>query len=140
MTEIETMSKSEWQVMRIIWTLGQVTSKQVIDILERKTDWKPDTIKTLIIRLQKKNFLRADESRRPYIYRPLIEEDMAIHQSVNNLFDNLCCMKKGEAIKDLVNSSEISQSDISGIIQALQEKAETAPKKVDCNCLEADLK
>lgn len=140
MTEIETMSKSEWQVMRIIWTLGQVTSKQVIDILERKTDWKPATIKTLIIRLQKKNFLRADESRRPYIYRPLIEEDMAIHQSVNNLFDNLCCMKKGEAIKDLFNSSEISQSDISGIIQALQEKAETAPKKVDCNCLEADLK
>ena len=34
MKEIETMSKSEWQVMRIIWTLGQSTSKQVIAILE----------------------------------------------------------------------------------------------------------
>jgi Predicted transcriptional regulator len=56
MTEIETMSKAEWQVMRIIWTLGQATSKEVIDILERKTDWKSATIKTLIIRLQKKTF------------------------------------------------------------------------------------
>lgn len=140
MTEVETMSKAEWQVMRIIWTLGQSTSKQVIDILEQKTDWKAATIKTLIVRLQKKHFLKANESQRPYIYKPLIAEDRAIHQSVNNLFDDLCCMKKGQAINDLVENSEISQSDISAIIQTLTKKAQTAPEVVDCNCLEADLK
>lgn len=139
MTEIETMSKAEWQVMRIIWTLGQATSKEVIDILERKTDWKSATIKTLIVRLQKKNFLKAEETKRPYVYKPLIDEDMAIHQSVNNLFDNLCCMRKGQAIKDLVQNSEISQSDISDIVEALNVKAKTAPEEVECNCLEADL-
>lgn len=139
MTEIETMSKAEWQVMRIIWTLGQATSKEVIDILERKTDWKSATIKTLIIRLQKKNFLKAEETKRPYVYKPLIDEDLAIHQSVNNLFDNLCCMRKGQAIKDLVQNSEISQSDISSIVEALNAKAKTASEEVECNCLEANL-
>lgn len=139
MTEIETMSKAEWQVMRIIWTLGQATSKEVIDILERKTDWKSATIKTLIVRLQKKNFLKAEETKRPYVYKPLIDEDLAIHQSVNNLFDNLCCMRKGQAIKDLVQNSEISQSDISDIVEALNAKAKTAPEEVECNCLEANL-
>jgi len=140
MKEVETMSKAEWQVMRIIWTLGQATSKQVIDILEKKTDWKAATIKTLIIRLQKKEFLKADEANRPYIYQPLIAEDSAIHQSVNNLFDDLCCMKKGLAINDLVENSEISQKDIAQIIQTLTDKAKSAPEVVDCNCLEADLK
>ena len=139
MKEIETMSKAEWQVMRIIWTLGQATSKEVIDILERKTDWKSATIKTLIVRLQKKNFLKAEETKRPYVYKPLINEDLAIHQSVNNLFDNLCCMRKGQAIKDLVQNSEISQSDISDIVEALNDKAKTAPEEVECNCLEANL-
>ncbi|GEO57583.1 CopY/TcrY family copper transport repressor [Companilactobacillus bobalius] len=139
MKEIETMSKAEWQVMRIIWTLGQATSKEVIDILERKTDWKSATIKTLIVRLQKKNFLKAEETKRPYVYKPLIDEDLAIHQSVNNLFDNLCCMRKGQAIKDLVQNSEISQSDISDIVGALNAKAQTAPEEVECNCLEANL-
>ena len=62
MKEVESMSRAEWQVMRIIWTLGQATSKQVIDFLEKKTDWKAATIKTLIGRLQKKNFLQADET------------------------------------------------------------------------------
>jgi len=140
MAEVETMSKAEWQVMRIIWTLGQATSKQVINILEKKTDWKAATIKTLIVRLQKKNFLRADEANRPYVYKPLIAEDSAIDQSVNNLFDSICCMKKGQAISDIVENSEISQNDISKIIKSLTKKAETAPEVVDCNCLEADLK
>lgn len=140
MTEAETMSKAEWQVMRIIWTLGEATSKQVIDILVKKTEWKAATIKTLIIRLQKKHLLKADETTRPYIYQPLIEEDKAIHQSVNNLFDDLCCMKKGQAINDLIENSEISQSDISQILATLSKKQLTAPKMVDCNCLEADLK
>lgn len=139
MKEVESMSRAEWQVMRIIWTLGQATSKQVIEILERKTDWKSATIKTLIGRLQKKNFLQADETNRPYVYKPLISENAAIHESVTELFDNLCCMKKGMAIDDLINNSEISQSDIVKIMQTLNQKAKTAPEKVNCNCLEADL-
>ncbi|MQS76963.1 CopY/TcrY family copper transport repressor [Companilactobacillus halodurans] len=140
MSEVETMSKAEWQVMRIIWTLGQATSKQVIEILEKKTSWKAATIKTLIVRLQKKDFLQADEKARPYVYKPLIPESTAIHQSVSNLFDNLCCMKKGQAINDLVENSEISKDDISLIIKTLTQKEKSAPDEVECNCLEADLK
>ena len=139
MKEVESMSRAEWQVMRIIWTLGQATSKQVIDFLEKKTDWKAATIKTLIGRLQKKNFLQADETKRPYVYQPLISEDEAIHDSVNDLFDNLCCMRKGYAIKDLIDNSEISKSDISAIIETLNQKKATAPEVVECDCLESDL-
>jgi copper transport repressor, CopY/TcrY family len=139
MKEIENMTKSEWQVMRIIWTLGQTTSKNVIEILEKKTDWKSATIKTLIIRLQKKGFLIADEKTRPYIYKPLISESDAIHQSVNNLFDSLCCMKKGKAIEDLIDNSDISQADIKDMIELLNNKLTTAPKEVECDCLEANM-
>ncbi|MFH5811139.1 CopY/TcrY family copper transport repressor [Companilactobacillus sp. FL22-1] len=140
MTEITTMSHAEWQVMRIIWTLGQASSKQIIEILERKTGWKAATVKTLMIRLQKKHFLQADETKRPYIYQPLIGEEQAIHESVNELFDNLCCMQKGHAINDLIENSAISQTDIATLLQTLNQKAKTAPKEVDCDCLEANLK
>ncbi|WP_125587768.1 CopY/TcrY family copper transport repressor [Companilactobacillus jidongensis] len=137
MEEIENMSKAEWQVMRIIWTLGEATSKQVIEVLERKTEWKQATIKTLIVRLQKKNFLKADESKRPYVYHPRVTESDAIHQSVNNIFNSLCCMKKGEAIEDVVQNSDISKDDIQGLIVLLQKKEKTAPENIKCDCLEA---
>lgn len=139
MMEVENMSKAEWQVMRIIWTLGQATSKEVIEVLKRKTTWKTVTIKTLIIRLQKKGFLKADESTRPYVYKPLIAETDAIHQSVNDLFDSLCCMRKGKAIGDLIKNSPISKGDIDELIELLQNKRETAPDEVECDCLEASL-
>ncbi|MFD1472845.1 CopY/TcrY family copper transport repressor [Companilactobacillus mishanensis] len=135
MTKVETMSNAEWNVMRIFWTLGQATSKEAIMYLQRKTDWKEATIKTLIIRLQKKGFLKADEASRPYVYTPLIEESDAIHESVNNLFDSLCCMKKGQAIEDLINNSEISKSDINDIISLLNKKIISAPEEVECDCL-----
>ncbi|AKP68165.1 CopY/TcrY family copper transport repressor [Companilactobacillus ginsenosidimutans] len=134
-TKIETMSDAEWTVMRIFWTLGQGTSKDAIMYLKRKTDWKEATVKTLIIRLQKKNFLKADESSRPYVYKPLIEESEAIHENVNHMFNSLCCMKKGQAIEDLINNSDISKSDITDMINLLNKKAETAPDKVECDCL-----
>lgn len=135
MTKIETMSDAEWNVMRIFWTLGSGTSKDAIMYLKRKTDWKEATVKTLIIRLQKKNFLKADESNRPYVYTPLIKEEDAIHENVNHLFNSLCCMRKGQAIEDLIENSDISKSDIDEMIDLLKQKKHTAPEKVECDCL-----
>lgn len=135
MNKIETMSDAEWNVMRIYWTLGQGTSKDAIMYLKRKTDWKEATVKTLIIRLQKKGFLKADEQSRPYVYQPMISESDAIHQNVNRLYNSLCCMKKGQALEDLIDNSEISKGDIDDMIAMLQEKKQTAPDKVQCDCL-----
>ncbi|MCH4008850.1 CopY/TcrY family copper transport repressor [Companilactobacillus sp.] len=135
MRNIETMSDAEWNVMRIFWTLGKGTSKDAIMYLKRKIDWKEATIKTLIVRLQKKDFLKADETSRPYIYTPTIKEEDAIDQNVNRLFNSLCCMRKGRAIEDLIQNSEISKSDINDMIELLNKKQETAPDKVECDCL-----
>lgn len=135
MNNIETMSDAGWNVMRIFWTLGQGTSSDAIMYLKRKTDWKEATVKTLINRLQKKNFLKADQSARPYVYQPVIAESEAIHQNVNRMFDSLCCMKKGKAIEDLISNSDISKGDIDDIMNLLKAKRETAPEKVECDCL-----
>ncbi|WP_125771349.1 CopY/TcrY family copper transport repressor [Companilactobacillus furfuricola] len=135
MSNVETMSDAEWTVMRIFWTLGSGTSKDAILYLKRKTAWKDATVKTLITRLQKKDFLQADESSRPYVYKPMIAENEAIHQNVNRVFNSLCDMKKGKAIEDLIASSEISQGDIADLISLLEKKKQNAPDHVQCDCL-----
>lgn len=47
-TNEKTMTASEWEVMRIIWTLGEATSRQLIRILGQKNKWSPSTVKTQI--------------------------------------------------------------------------------------------
>ncbi|MBT9003455.1 BlaI/MecI/CopY family transcriptional regulator, partial [Lactobacillus delbrueckii subsp. bulgaricus] len=54
-----TISDSEWEVMRIIWTLEPVSSTKIIQELQAKKDWSESTIKTLLRRLVKKDLLHT---------------------------------------------------------------------------------
>lgn len=40
------ISKSEWEIMRVIWTKDEATSGQILDILGEKNSWTASTVKT----------------------------------------------------------------------------------------------
>ena len=47
------ISDAEWDVMRIVWTLGTVYTNQVVSQLQAKKDWSESTSKTLMRRVVK---------------------------------------------------------------------------------------
>ena len=51
------ISEAEWEVMRVVWSNRDTTSKFVIDTLGDEKSWTPSTIKTLLSRLVEKGFL-----------------------------------------------------------------------------------
>lgn len=132
--EIE-ISQSEWETMRVIWTLNGASSKQIIAILAEKLGWKASTTKTYLGRLVKKGALSTTKNGREYVYQPLIEEQVAMNNATSGLFDHLCQHKVGPTLATLINNVELSQSDIKELINELNQKAKTAPKMVKCNCL-----
>ena len=129
------LSPAEWQVMRIAWTLGRVTSTQVIDILQRKVDWKPATIKTLLRRLVQKKVLKTTQQGRHFIYEPLVAEQETMNTAADELFSSLCEMHVGSTLVHIIKEHQLSQSDIQTLQTLLKQKAQTAPKMVDCNCV-----
>lgn len=40
------ISDSEWEVMRVIWTLGSATAQDILNALGNTMDWKTATVKT----------------------------------------------------------------------------------------------
>ena len=52
------ISEAEWEVMRVVWSNRETTSKFVIDTLGEKKSWTPST-KTLLSRLVEKGFLET---------------------------------------------------------------------------------
>ena len=36
---LSSISDSEWEVMRIVWTLGETNTKQILNELQAKKDW-----------------------------------------------------------------------------------------------------
>lgn len=127
------ITTAEWKIMRVIWTLGSATSRELIDILGESMDWKPATIKTLLRRLVDKNIIATQKQGNKFIYTAKMPETDTIEITTKQFFDQLCARKVGTAIASLVDESELTADDIEKIKLALDKKQPV--KEIECNCL-----
>lgn len=133
--EINNISSSEWIVMRVIWSLNDPTTNEIIKAVNNKKDWSESTIKTLLSRLVKKNLLSTNKVSRQFIYHPELKESEAMDSNALNLFNNMCAMKNGQVLANIISNTEISQNDLTEIQKIIDHKMDTAPKKVECDCI-----
>ena len=129
------ITQSEWEVMRIIWTLGEVRTGQVIKELQGKKDWSDSTIKTLMRRLVQKGLLKTRKEGRCFVYKPTISQRKMMSEVTLHMMQNMCDMHKGEILLQLLKDSPVSQTDLAAMRKVIDEKAQTAPETVPCNCL-----
>jgi CopY/TcrY family copper transport repressor len=121
--------------MRIVWTSGEIPTRDIIALAQRKRNWSESTIKTLLTRLTKKGFLTATARSRKLFYTAAVPEISAMDDAANELFDHLCSMKKGSAIINLVQHQTMKKSDIYLLQELLAQKLATAPDTIACDCL-----
>lgn len=127
------ISDSEWEVMRVIWTMKTATAQEIIQVLGEKMEWKPATIKTLLGRLVKKEAISTEQSGKKFIYHPRISENETVKSATETLFAHICAKKIGAAITDLVKEAALTPEDVTLIQEALAHK-ETVPEVI-CNCI-----
>lgn len=132
-TDAIKISDSEWEVMRVLWTLGEADAQQIADVLGQRMDWKLATVKTLLGRLVKKAAVRTEPSGKKYIYFPQVGEEETLQSATENLFSRICAKKVGSAITDLVTEAQLTATDIAMIQQALAKKTPVA--EIQCNCI-----
>lgn len=130
-----TISDSEWEAMRIIWTLEPVSSTKIIEELQAKKDWSESTIKTLLRRLVKKNLLSTKKEGRRFVYTAKVNQTQVMAEAAQELLNRMCDMHKGEVLLQLIANSPISKSDLSKIKEIIATKKKDAPYMVPCNCL-----
>ncbi|MGM9904064.1 transcriptional repressor CopY [Enterococcus sp. 10A9_DIV0425] len=136
MEELKTpvkISDSEWEVMRVIWTLGQSTAQEITQILGESMDWKPATVKTLLGRLVKKQAIWTEQVGKKFIYHPTISETTSVQSAAENLFSHICAKKVGTTIADLVAEATLTQADIDQIMEQLKQKEPVS--MIACNCI-----
>lgn len=92
MTLSHTISTSERQVLRVIWANPKCTSSFIIEALSTNFNWQAATIKTLINRLLKKEFI-IPTSKRPYQYIATLTEEELLDLECNELLSHVCQKK-----------------------------------------------
>lgn len=89
MMNIPKISESEWQVMKVLWNKSPLTANKIVQILSKETQWKRETIRTLINRLVKKKALNFKKQGRQYLYFPLVNESEAIMEETKSFLDRI---------------------------------------------------
>ena len=70
--ELRKLPDAEFEIMRAVWNAGpavtapMLTAKLSEELPER--DWKPQTVTTMLTRLEKKGFLRSKKQERNVIF------------------------------------------------------------------------
>lgn len=123
-----TISDSEWEIMRIIWTIEPVSSTKIIQELQAKKDWSESTIKTLLRRLVNKNLLNTTKEGRHFVYSAKVNQAQVMTEAAQELLDRMCNMHKGEVILQLLADSPISKNDLAKMKQVINQKEKTAPE------------
>lgn len=91
MNKASKISDAEFEVMKVIWDNAPVKSAKIIEILSSKTNWKQNTVLTLISRLVKKKVLSYKKEGKGYVYSPLVSKEECVKELgasfVNRFFD-----------------------------------------------------
>lgn len=127
------ISDSEWEVMRVIWTMGQSTAKEITDLLSTNKNWKSATVKTLLGRLVKKGVLEPEAQGKKFIYTPSVSEEATVRSATENLFSHICAKKIGQTISEMLTEADLTVEDIQMLQEALAAKQPVAD--IACNCI-----
>lgn len=71
------ISESEWQVLSCLWKQSPLEIKDILSMLQEKTGWNANMVRTLIVRLQEKGAVGAEKGGRCYRYYPIADEKAA---------------------------------------------------------------
>ncbi|APX71279.1 CopY/TcrY family copper transport repressor [Companilactobacillus allii] len=127
------ITDAEWRIMRVIWALDTVTSRQLINVLGDSMDWKPATIKTLLRRLSDKGIIKSKKDGKKFIYSAVMDESRTVDLASKKFFNQVCAKKVGSAVAYIIDESELTQDDIDNIQSKLNQKK--AVESINCNCV-----
>ncbi len=115
------LTKAEEEIMQMFWTQGPSTVSQLIEKME---DPKPphSTISSFVRILEKKGFLDHKTYGRTYEYFPIIEKKSYSKFSLKNLVSNYFEGSMNEMVSFLVEENDLSLTELSKIIDQLENK------------------
>lgn len=116
-----TVSDSELEVLRELWETPALTARQLTDRLLARTDWSEPTIKTLLLRLLRKNAVSRKRTGKVFLYRALVDKEQYRCMAGRTLLDRFFNGIAGDFFTCLVKNQSITPEEIDELKKILEE-------------------
>jgi BlaI family transcriptional regulator, penicillinase repressor len=122
------LSALESAVMQVVWSKGRVTADDVRLSLARRQGLKDSTVRTILRRLEDKEYVEHDVEGRTYVYRPRIEPQNVAAQQVRGIIDHLCRGSVENLLVGMVDDNLITPDKLRELAERIEE-ADAAQEK-----------
>lgn len=124
------ITESEWKVMEVVWSDPPVTAQRVTAAIGAREGWKPQTIKTLIGRLVRKNALSFEAQGNRYLYSPAISREQAVAWETESFLGRISRGSLAPVLMHLVETEQaLDHDELRALRQLLEKNQPTTPKK-----------
>jgi len=116
------ISDAELVVMKVVWEKAPVTANQVVDALERRRQWKPKTIHTLLRRLVLKGALDFEKKGREYHFRPRVDATEYAHAASRSFLSRFFDGEVAPFLACFLEREKLSRQEIEELRRILDGK------------------
>src|SRR5580704_17675453 len=112
MSKRPALAKSELQLARIVWRLGEATVRQELDELPRERGLDFATVQTYLRRLEAKGYLRVCQRGRTNVYSSRVEPDRVVGEVVRDFLDRVFDGQPLPLVQQLIGDRGLSDEEI----------------------------
>lgn len=116
------ISEAEWEIMKVIWSKPNCTASEVVEKLKDIKTWNPQTVRTLISRLQNKKVIGYTQVGKMYRYYPLIDEKQCIKMESKSFLQRIYNGSPKTMIVNFIEDDYLSNEEIEELKQILKER------------------
>jgi predicted transcriptional regulator len=116
------LSKTELDIMKIMWKGGRMSGREVHDELNLIYNWAYSTSKTILDRMVVKGLLSKENFHGVFLYQPVITRPMGLAQLVRNFADRVLEMDYGSVVSLFARSKTLTPAEIEELSRLLEER------------------
>ncbi|MFC1561156.1 BlaI/MecI/CopY family transcriptional regulator, partial [Candidatus Latescibacterota bacterium] len=101
------LTKTEWELMRICWDKGKSSAKVIHEESLKEKDRKYVTVKSMLDKLVKKNYLQREKFGPIWLYKPIKNEKKVTSETIRNFIQNTLKGNIAPIFLHVVNNKKI---------------------------------
>lgn len=118
------LTEVELELMNVVWSLGNVTVREVCEALPPERDLAYTSVATVMKILQQKGVLseRRVEGSRAHVFAPAIEKPAYEARSLDHIVDNVFAGEPSALVARLLEDERLTPEQLQQIRDALERK------------------
>lgn len=120
----EILTQAEWKIMKIVWEIGSGSSREVIEIADKRHQWAPTTVKTLLAKIVEKGYLRTEEDGTRFIYHPTKPALQILENAADDFIEKSVEDIQGRLLCYMANKVKLSPNDVEELQSILDQYKE----------------